>query len=57
MMKLKETRDQPLQEIPPAKRFKSKHNLPILDDYNSEAPDHFWDLFPKKFRKLWFFND
>ena len=46
-MKLKETREQPLQEIPPAKRFKSKHNLPILDDYNSEAPDHFWDLFPK----------
>ena len=33
--------------MPKAKRFKSKHHLPNLDDYSCEAPDWFWDIFPK----------
>jgi hypothetical protein len=37
---------QGLPEIPPAKKFKSKHNLPVLDSYRSNAPDWYWDLFP-----------
>lgn len=33
-------------DLPPAKVFKPKFNLPILEDYRSCAPKGFWKLFP-----------
>ena len=35
-----------LPPLPPAKQFKPKFNLPILDCYKSLAPSWFWCLFP-----------
>ena len=32
--------------LPPAKKFKAKHDLPELADYRKPAPDSFWDVFP-----------
>ena len=32
--------------LPPAKIFKPKHNLPILENYRKPAPQDFWTSFP-----------
>ncbi len=32
--------------LPPAKKFKAKHDLPALADYRKPAPDSFWKEFP-----------
>jgi hypothetical protein len=40
------------RELPPAKKFKPKHNLPTLSDYRKAAPDHFWDRFPKNISEV-----
>ena len=32
--------------LPPAKKFKAKHDLPELADYRKPAPDSFWEVFP-----------
>jgi hypothetical protein len=39
-------------ELPPAKKFKAKHNLPTLSDYRKPAPDYFWDSFPTNMREV-----
>jgi len=33
-------------DLPPAKKFKPKHDLPVLKDYRVPAPPSFWDKFP-----------
>jgi hypothetical protein len=33
-------------QMPPAKKFKAKHDLPELTDYRKPAPDSFWEIFP-----------
>lgn len=37
--------------IPANKVFKAKHELPVLDNYNSVAPQWFWETFPTNFLK------
>ncbi len=32
--------------LPPAKKFKAKHDLPALADYRKPAPESFWEVFP-----------
>jgi hypothetical protein len=36
-------------EMPAAKKFKAKHNLPALDSYRDAAPASFWEKFPKNY--------
>ena len=37
----------PLKPLPPPKTFFPKFDLPILDDYRKDAPQSYWDAFPK----------
>ena len=34
-------------ELPPMKKFKSKFNLPVLNDYHSSPDDRYWKFWPK----------
>lgn len=34
-------------ELPPMKKFKSKFNLPVLNDYHSAPDDRYWKFWPK----------
>ena len=36
-----------LEELPPPKRFKPKLDLPVLQNYKTNAPKGYWDKFPK----------
>ena len=36
-----------LPDEPPMKKFKSKHNLPLLDDYKQNPNKHYWNYWPK----------
>ena len=38
---------QGLPDLPPKKVFKAKNNLPVLDDYQGEAPASYWEVFPE----------
>lgn len=37
-------------ELPEAKKFKAKHDLPLLQDYSKPAPDWFWEKFPSNLK-------
>ena len=34
--------------LPPAKIFKPKYQLPLVEDYRSDAPAEFWEIFPER---------
>jgi hypothetical protein len=34
--------------LPPPKTFKPKYQLPLIEDYKTEAPAEFWEIFPDR---------
>lgn len=40
-----------IPELPDAKKFKAKHDLPVLHDYSKPAPDWFWHKFPSNLKE------